>query len=164
MIEESAVGLSTAGKRFLIWIERVKENSRSSRGRAKVETARKGGCPAVLRGRGRPENRGRDRWKREETEAVSTRAWKNRAESRENVENFVEIVEGLKNLPPDLADVKSGKWKNCRRNSAVADILDDVLDRLLVAQVVRHVLFDLLDGIDDRAVVAPAELLADGGH
>ena len=46
----------------------------------------------------------------------------------------------------------------------VPDVLDDVFHRFFEAAVLFHVLFHLLDGVDHRGMVPPAELFPDGGH
>ena len=86
----------------------------------------------------------------------------------ENVEDFFYSTSRLKTLCEMLKICLGFRGKpvsaDRRRGSAVADVLDDVADRGLGDGVLFGFLFDLLDRVHDRRVVAAAELLADLDH
>lgn len=47
---------------------------------------------------------------------------------------------------------------------SVPDIFDDVFDGRFQFWVFAHVLFDLIDGVDDRRMISAAEFIADVFH
>lgn len=85
----------------------------------------------------------------------------------ESVEKIVETVENVENTK--LSTFHNGL--SCGNRDfpqafllAVPDIFDNIFDGFFIALVIAHIFLNLLDGVDNGAVIPPSKFFPYGGH